>query len=80
MVDAKNLLKRLAMDVEDGKVNEAEKQIAFADKILLNKVDLVSYATTVVETVQKFNRSRDAVGLLGSPWVVHEISSQNHEF
>merc|ERR1719161_1892835 len=41
LVDAKNILKKLEEDVEEGKVNEAFQQIQFSDKILLNKVDLV---------------------------------------
>merc|ERR1719161_856369 len=42
VADAKNLPKRLDDQVEDGKVNEAYQQVAFSDKILLNKIDLVS--------------------------------------
>ena len=41
VVDAKNCLERLDLEIEDGAVNEAVKQISFADKIILNKVDLV---------------------------------------
>merc|ERR1719517_370919 len=42
MADAKNLPGRLDDKVEEGKVNEAYQQIAFADRIILNKLDLVS--------------------------------------
>merc|ERR1719409_1989715 len=43
VVDAKNCIKRLDLPVEDGAVNEAEKQISFADKVILNKIDLCDY-------------------------------------
>jgi G3E family GTPase len=42
VVDAKHIMERLAEVKTDGAVNEAIEQIAFADKILLNKTDLVS--------------------------------------
>ncbi|CAJ1335081.1 unnamed protein product, partial [Effrenium voratum] len=42
VADAKNILKRLDDEVEEGKVNEAYQQVAFCDKLLLNKLDLVS--------------------------------------
>jgi len=41
VVDAKHLLQHMLEEKEDGVVNEAVQQVAFADKILLNKVDLV---------------------------------------
>jgi len=42
VADAKNILNRLDDEVEEGRVNEAYQQVAFCDKILLNKLDLVS--------------------------------------
>ena len=42
VADAKNILKRLDDQVEEGAVNEAYQQVAFCDKLLLNKLDLVS--------------------------------------
>merc|ERR1719221_1481363 len=42
VADARNLPGRLDDNVEEGKVNEAYQQVAFSDKILLNKIDLVS--------------------------------------
>lgn len=42
VVDAKHVTKHLEAVKEDGEVNEALEQIAFADRILLNKIDLVS--------------------------------------
>ena len=41
VADAKHIIARLDDEVEEGKVNEAYQQIAFCDKILLNKLDLV---------------------------------------
>lgn len=41
VVDAKHVLQHLREVKPDGIVNEAEQQVAFADKILLNKTDLV---------------------------------------
>jgi len=42
VVDAKHVSNHLDIVKEDGEVNEALEQIAFADRILLNKIDLVS--------------------------------------
>eukprot|EP01039_Chlorochromonas_danica_P008186 gene8186-9031_t len=44
VVDAKHVLQHLDDEKEEGVENEAVEQIAFADKILLNKTDLVSEA------------------------------------
>ena len=41
VIDAKNCLKQLDEVVDDNTVNAAVKQVALADVILLNKVDLV---------------------------------------
>ncbi len=42
MVDCKHLLQHLDEKKPEGVENEAEEQIAFADRILLNKTDLVT--------------------------------------
>ena len=41
VVDAKHILKRLDEVKPEGAVNEAARQIAFADVLLVNKMDLV---------------------------------------
>lgn len=41
VVDAKHLIMRLDDEKPEGVENEAQEQLAFADKILLNKIDLV---------------------------------------
>merc|ERR1719498_1610461 len=58
VADAKNLPGRLADKVEEGKVNEAYQQVAFSDKILLNKLDLVSTdeAISVKDKIREVNR------------------------
>jgi len=42
LVDCKHLTQHLNEEKPDGACNEAQQQVAFADKILLNKVDLVT--------------------------------------
>ena len=44
VVDAKHVLRHLDEEREAGAVNECLQQVAFADRILLNKVDLVTEA------------------------------------
>jgi len=44
MVDAKHALQHLNEAKPEGVVNEAVQQVAFADRILLNKIDLVTPA------------------------------------
>lgn len=58
VADAKNLPGRLADKVEEGKVNEAFQQVAFSDKILLNKLDLVSTdeAIAVKDQIRDINK------------------------
>ena len=41
LVDAKHVLRHLDEQKEDGAINEAVEQVAFADRLLLNKVDLL---------------------------------------
>jgi len=60
LVDLKNLVRHLedpSKQAETGFINEAEKQIAYADRILLNKRDLVDDTRyeQVVERVKSIN-------------------------
>lgn len=41
IVDATNILRQLASHREEGEINEAQEQVAFADIILCNKVDRI---------------------------------------
>merc|ERR1719487_1071939 len=58
VADAKNLPGRLADKVEEGKVNEAYQQVAFSDKVLLNKLDLVTTeeAIKVKDQIREINQ------------------------
>eukprot|EP00441_Pelagodinium_beii_P006560 CAMPEP_0197705882 /NCGR_PEP_ID=MMETSP1338-20131121/126668_1 /TAXON_ID=43686 ORGANISM="Pelagodinium beii, Strain RCC1491" /NCGR_SAMPLE_ID=MMETSP1338 /ASSEMBLY_ACC=CAM_ASM_000754 /LENGTH=470 /DNA_ID=CAMNT_0043289791 /DNA_START=153 /DNA_END=1562 /DNA_ORIENTATION=- len=58
LADAKHLPGLLSEKVETGKVNEAYQQIAFADRVLLNKMDLVSAddVIAVKEKIRSINR------------------------
>jgi G3E family GTPase len=55
VADAKHIIARLDDKVEEGKVNEAYQQVAFCDKMLLNKLDLV----TSDEAIRTKERLRD---------------------
>merc|ERR1719449_453904 len=58
MADSKNLPGRLDDKIEEGKVNEAYQQVAFADKIILNKLDLVSSdeAISIKDRIRGINK------------------------
>lgn len=51
LVDAKHIIEHLEEEKPEGVENEAVEQIAFADRIILNKTDLVDEAT--LEEVEK---------------------------
>lgn len=66
VTDAKHLPGRLDDTIEEGKVNEAYQQVAFADKIILNKLDLVTpdqaiYVKDRIREVNKFAKILPAV-------------------
>ncbi|KAF9952826.1 COBW domain-containing protein 1 [Modicella reniformis] len=42
LVDSRNIRKELQVKKEDGSLNETAKQIAMADRLILNKIDLVT--------------------------------------
>jgi len=52
VVDAKHILEHLTEVKAEGVENESVEQVAFADKILLNKIDLVDEATIAAVTTQ----------------------------
>jgi len=57
VVDCKHILTHLLKEVEDGAENESVEQVAFADRILLNKIDLVSEEekANVIAEIKKIN-------------------------
>jgi len=58
VVDAKHLIQHLAEKKPKGVVNEAVQQVAFADKILINKIDLVTkkYLTRLENEIRSINK------------------------
>jgi G3E family GTPase len=63
VVDAKHIMLHLDEEKENGEVNEALQQVAFADKMILNKMDLVTEAEAdeVVERVKEINKSAQII-------------------
>ena len=63
LADAKHIGIHLEEEKPDGAVNEAVQQVAFADRILLNKIDLVSEAELeeVVDTVKSINAVAEVI-------------------
>ena len=59
--DSKHIISRLDDEKPEGVENEAEEQLAFADRILLNKIDLVEKAElgAIEERIRKVNPSAD---------------------
>jgi len=57
VIDAKNVLKHIDEVPTEGKVNECVEQVSFADRILLNKMDLVtgSEAQIVKDKIRSIN-------------------------
>merc|ERR1712151_1256329 len=49
VVDAKHIIQHLDEEKPEGVENEAVEQLAFADRVLLNKVDLVSEEKELVK-------------------------------
>lgn len=58
VVDAKHILHRLNEVKPEGTLNEAARQIAFADVLLVNKMDLVSdeEAKAVIDAIRQLNQ------------------------
>ena len=63
VVDSKHILPHLLKKVAEGAENEAVEQVAFADRILLNKMDLVTEdeAKKVVAEIKKINHTADII-------------------
>merc|ERR550534_1835063 len=57
VIDAKNVLKHIDEVPAEGKVNESVEQVSFADRILLNKMDLItgSEAQIIKDKIRSIN-------------------------
>lgn len=58
VVDAKHLIQHLDEEKPEGAENEAVEQLVFADKVLLNKIDLVdeAYVAEVERRILELNK------------------------
>ena len=63
VVDAKHLIQHLDDEKEDGVENEAVEQLAFADRVLLNKIELVTVAEReeVVRRIRSINANAEII-------------------
>ena len=63
LADAKHIGIHLEEEKPDGAVNEAVQQVAFADRILLNKIDLVSEGerAAVMDSVKSINAVAEVI-------------------
>merc|ERR1712110_278058 len=61
LVDAKHIIQHLEDEKPEGVENEAVEQIAFADRILLNKCDLVDKGDELVEVEKRIRAINESV-------------------
>lgn len=77
VADCKHLPARLDDKIEEGKVNEAFQQVAFSDKVLLNKIDLVSTeeAIKVKDRIRSINQFAKVVPAVKGRIPLTELSN-----
>merc|ERR1711988_1358675 len=63
LVDAKHIIQHLEDEKPEGVENEAVEQIAFADRILLNKCDLVEAEEELVEVEKRIHAINESVAI-----------------
>merc|ERR1711992_283283 len=63
LVDAKHIIQHLEDEKPEGVENEAVEQIAFADRILLNKCDLVDSDDELVEIEKRIRAINEKVAI-----------------
>jgi len=63
VVDAKHIVEHLKEEKPEGVENESVEQVAFADRIILNKTDLIDEATLqeVEQEIRKINKQADVL-------------------
>mmetsp|Transcript_13212 Transcript_13212/g.37247 ORF Transcript_13212/g.37247 Transcript_13212/m.37247 type:complete len:396 (-) Transcript_13212:731-1918(-) len=63
LVDAKHIVQHLDEKKDKGIINESVQQVAFADRILLNKIDLVTPAEKedIVDRIKSINKVADII-------------------
>ena len=63
MVDAKHIEQHLDEEKPEGAENESVEQVAFADRIILNKTDLVptTEAADIAEVVRRLNPDAEII-------------------
>ena len=84
VVDSKHILPHLLKVVPEGAENEAVEQVAFADRIVLNKMDLVTEAEAqkVITEIKKINKTVEIIRSTNSivpPHKLIKISAFNLE-
>jgi len=77
VADAKNLPGRLDDKIEEGKVNEAYQQVAFADKIILNKLDLITTEEAIAckDKIRVINKYAKILGAVKGRVKIDELSN-----
>jgi len=77
LADAKHIIGRLDDKVEEGKVNEAYQQVAFCDRMILNKLDLVTpeEAIRVQERLRSINAFAKILPAIKSRVKVSELTN-----
>merc|ERR1712087_938687 len=63
LVDAKHIIQHLEDEKPEGLENEAVEQIAFADRILLNKCDLVDAEAELIEVEKRIRAINEKVAI-----------------
>lgn len=66
LVDAKHIMNRLDEQKPEGVENEAVEQIAFADRILLNKIDLIEDDEDIKDKDRYFKQIEDRIRSINS--------------
>ena len=75
MVDTKHIIPHLLKKVAEGAENEAVEQVAFADRIILNKMDLVTEADAkkVIAEIKKINAGVEIIRATNSVVPAHKL-------
>ena len=75
VVDSKHILPHLLKKVPEGAENEAVEQVAFADRIVLNKMDLVTEAEAqkVISEIRKINSGVEIIRSTNSIVPPHKL-------